>query len=49
MPHDPFAKVAADLNRDLAFLAGGLVVAGGVIATAVYAFVDALLHRHAAR
>ena len=49
MSHDPFAKVAASLNRDLAFLAGGLIVAGGIVATAVYAFIDSLLHRHQSR
>jgi hypothetical protein len=44
----PLDKVAAQLNRDLALIAAGLVVAGGAIATGVYVIVDTLLRRHKA-
>ena len=44
--NDPFERVATGLNRDLAWIAGGLITLGGAIATAGYVAVEVLLHRH---
>lgn len=43
---DPFERVATGLNRDLAWIAGGLIVIGGAIVTAGYVAVEVLVHRH---
>lgn len=43
---DPFERVATGLNRDLAWIAGGLIAIGGAIATAGYVAVEVLVHRH---
>ena len=43
---DPFEKVGTALNRDLAWIAGGLVAIGGAIVTVGYVAVEVLLHRH---
>lgn len=42
---DPFEKVATDLNRDLAWIAGGLAALGGAVVMAGYVTVDAVLRR----
>jgi hypothetical protein len=43
---DPFERVATGLNRDLAWIAGGLLALGGAIVTAGYVAVEVLVHRH---
>lgn len=43
---DPFEKVAAGLNRDLAWLAGGLLAVGGAVVTAGYLVAEVFVHRH---
>jgi hypothetical protein len=43
---DPFERVATGLNRDLAWIAGGLIAIGGAIVTAGYVAVEVLVHRH---
>lgn len=43
---DPFDRVATGLNRDLAWIAGGLIAIGGAIVTAGYVAVEVLVHRH---
>jgi hypothetical protein len=43
---DPFQSVASGLNRDLAWITGGLVALGGAVVTAGYVAVEILLRRH---
>jgi hypothetical protein len=43
---DPFQKVAHGLNRDLAWIAGGLMAWGGALVTAGYVAVDILVRHH---
>ena len=43
---DPFQSVASGLNRDLAWITGGLVALGGAVVTASYVAVEILLRRH---
>ena len=43
---DPFGRVASTINRDLAWLAGGLAALGGALVITGYVAVDVLLHRH---
>jgi len=43
---DPFDRVATTLNRELAWLAGGLAALGGALVISGYVAVDVLLRRH---
>jgi len=43
---DPFEKVAAGLNRDLAWIAGGVIAIGGAVVTGTFVAVEVLMHRH---
>ncbi len=43
---DPFENVAAGLNRDLAWIAGGLLALGGAVVTAGFVAAEILVHRH---
>ena len=42
---DPFDKVATDLNRDLAWIAGGLAALGGAVVMAGVVTVEAVIRR----
>jgi len=42
---DPFEKVANGLNRDLAWIAGGLAALGGAVVMAGLVTVDAVVRR----
>jgi hypothetical protein len=44
--NDPFERVATGLNRDLTWIAGGLIALGGAVVTAGFVAVEVLLHRH---
>jgi hypothetical protein len=41
----PFDKIATNLDRNVAVVAGALIVVGGVVATGVHVAVNRLLHR----
>ncbi len=43
--NDPFEKVASDLNRELAWIAGGLAALGGAVVMAGFVTVDAVARR----
>jgi len=43
--NDPFEKVASDLNRELAWIAGGLAALGGAVVMAGFVTVDAVVRR----
>jgi len=43
--NDPFEKVASGLNRDLAWIAGGLAALGGAVVAAGLVTVDVLVRR----
>jgi len=43
--NDPFEKVAHGLNRDLAWIAGGLAALGGAVVLAGFVTVDAVVRR----
>ena len=43
---EPFDRVATDLNRDLAWIAGGLAAIGGAIVMAGFVAVDVLVRHH---
>ena len=42
---DPFDKVATDLNRDLAWIAGGLASLGGAVVMVGVVSVEAVMRR----
>ena len=43
---DPFERVAAGINRDLAWIAGGVIAIGGAVVTGALVAVEVLMHRH---
>ncbi len=43
---DPFDRVASTINRDLAWLAGGLAALGGALVISGCVAVDVLVRRH---
>jgi hypothetical protein len=43
---EPFDRVATNLNRDLAWIAGGLAAVGGAIVMAGFVAVDVLVRHH---
>ncbi len=43
--NDPFEKVASGLNRDLAWIAGGLAALGGAVVMAGVVTVDLVVRR----
>jgi hypothetical protein len=43
---DPFDRVATSLNRELAWLAGGLAALGGALVLSGVVAVDVLVRRH---
>jgi hypothetical protein len=43
--NDPFEKVASGLNRDLAWIAGGLAALGGAVIMAGLVTVDVVVRR----
>jgi hypothetical protein len=43
---DPFDRVATRVNRDLAWIAGGLAALGGALVMAGYVAVDVLVRHH---
>jgi hypothetical protein len=46
---DPFDRVGATLNRQLAWLAGGLAALGGALVVSGVVAVDVLVRRHRGR
>jgi len=46
---DPFDRVATTLNRELAWLAGGLAALGGALVLSGVVAVDVLVRRHRGR
>jgi len=43
--NDPFEKVASDLNRELAWIAGGLAALGGAVVMAGFVTLDSVVRR----
>lgn len=43
--NDPFENVASGLNRELAWIAGGLAALGGAVIVAGFVTVDAVVRR----
>jgi hypothetical protein len=43
---EPFDRVATNLNRDLAWIAGGIAAIGGAVVMAGFVAVDVLVRHH---